>query len=178
MSQPFLSEISMFGFNFAPKGWALCSGQLMSIQQNQALFALLGTTYGGDGQTTFGLPNLQSCGPIGFGQGPGLPLYNLGQTGGEEYHALTVSEMPSHTHSVIANPTAADLSQPTGNFFGGGTPATHTGGGHKVFSSPADTTLAPQAVKTAGGNVPHNNLPPLLAVNFCIAITGIFPARN
>lgn len=172
MSEPFLGEIRMFGFVFAPKGHAYCNGQLLSIQQNAALFSILGTTYGGNGTTTFGLPDLRSRSPLHQGQGPGLPAYALGQNGGEENHTLLVSEMPQHTHTLAASSNAADLSLPTSNYFGSG--------GQAVYGPSAgiDSTMAANAVSTYGGNTPHVNLQPYLTINFCIALAGIFPSRN
>lgn len=166
MSEPFLSEIKIFSFNFAPKGWALCNGQLMPINQNQALFSLLGTTYGGDGRTTFALPNLQGKVPIHTGSG-----FSLGQSGGEQNHTLQVSELPSHTHVAKASANPASTSDPTGNFW--------ADGGKNAYTPDAPTTtLASSAIASTGGSQPHDNMSPYLTLNLCIALTGIFPSQN
>lgn len=173
MSEPFLGQIMTAGFNFAPRGWAFCNGQILSIQQNTALFSLLGTTYGGNGVSTFALPNLQSRVPVHVGQGPGLTARVLGELGGEEKHTLLVPEMPMHNH--LANAAqSANQSLPTGFIWGGdgtGTLATFSNGA-------PDSTLSPQAIGISGGSQPHNNLQPYLAFNFCIALSGVFPSRN
>ena len=169
MSTPFLSEIKIISWNYAPKGWAFCNGQVLPINQNQALFALLGTTYGGNGVTTFQLPNLQGRSPIMMSAS-----FPLGAVGGESSHTLITSEMPAHAHSLKGvnsapttnSPNNATLSQPStvvGNLYGAATGA---------------TTLAPQAIATAGGSQPHPNAQPYLVVNFVIALQGIFPSRN
>lgn len=174
MSEPFLGQICTFGFNFAPRGWAFCNGQLLPISQNSALFALLGTIYGGDGRTTFALPNLQSRVPIHFGQGPGLSSYSIGQQGGSENNTLTIQQMPSHNHSLTAHGEDANSSSPTNN-----RPATAIGSPSppSIYSNQAaDTNMQPTG--NTGGNQPVNNLQPYLAINFCIALVGIFPSRN
>lgn len=174
MSDPFVAEIRMFGFNFAPTGWAQCNGQLLPISQNTALFALLGTVYGGDGKSTFALPNLQgSCG-MHPGQGPGLSLHDLGEIGGAQFVTLLVSEIPFHTHTQMANTSPANRSAPGGNSF-----ARVTGATPYIAASPAPpmTNMAFQALSLAGGSLPHNNMMPYLTVNFCIAMQGIFPQR-
>lgn len=169
MSDPFLGEIKIVPYNFAPRGWAFCNGQILPIAQNTALFSLLGTTFGGNGQTTFALPDLRSRVPLHSGQGPGLSSYSLGQVGGTESVTLTVNEMPSHPHLAEATQGAATGTRP-GNSF----PA--TGGS---YSSTSDgTVMNPSFIKPAGGSQPHNNIQPYLALNFCIALTGIFPSRN
>ena len=173
MADPFVAEIRIFPFNFAPKGWAWCNGQLLPISQNTALFSLLGTTYGGDGKSTFALPNLQGSAPIHAGQGPGLSLYDLGQTGGTDTVTLLQSEIPSHTHSLMANTTTATKSLPTGNSFAKGSSMT-------PYLAPAGAPLvnmAAQAISPAGGGLPHNNLMPYLTLYFNIALQGVFPAR-
>jgi microcystin-dependent protein len=172
MSEPFIGEIRMFGFQFPPRGHAFCNGQLAVINQNAALFSILGTTYGGNGTTTFGLPDLRGRTPNHWGQGPGLPNYSLGQVGGEESHTLLAAEMPSHTHTVVASSNAADLSVPTGNFF--------ASGGQSVYNTTAalDSNLAPSAVSIYGSGGAHENMQPFLVLNFCIALVGIFPTRN
>lgn len=175
MSAPFLAEIRMFGFNYAPRGWAFCNGQLFPISQNTALFALLGTTYGGDGRTTFGLPNLQGRVPMHPGQGPGLSSHSLGEVGGTQTVSLTQNELPSHTHSmngIIAPPpatgTTPDPTQGLGRASGG-----------SAYGPAANlTVMNAQALNVQGGNQPHNNLMPYLVMNFCIALQGIFPPRG
>jgi microcystin-dependent protein len=166
MSEPFLSEIRVFSFNYAPKGWAMCNGQILPINQNQALFSLLGTTYGGNGIQTFALPNLQGCIPMHMGNG-----LTLGQTGGEISHVLTMGEMPAHTHIPNANTTAADQTTPSGNYWGnGGLTSYATGGdGSKMNAS---------SIGGFGGGAAHDNMSPYLVLNFCIALQGIFPSRN
>ena len=165
MAQPYIGEIKMVGFNFPPKGWAFCNGQVLAIAQNQALFAILGTTYGGNGQTTFALPNLQGRAPIYVGPG-----YVLGGIGGTTTHTLIVSEMPAHTHVPVGAPTAT-LVDPTGVLCGKGT-------SQNFYATTPNTPLNPLSVGPAGGSQPHNNLQPYLVINFCIALVGVFPSRN
>jgi microcystin-dependent protein len=162
----------MFGFNFAPQGWALCDGQLLPISQNAALFDLLGTTYGGNGTTTFALPNLQSRVPIHRGQGAGLSAYVAGQAGGTETVTLTATQMPSHTHSVKANSSTAASNTPKGSALAQS--ASH------IYTAEPDTSTLMNAnmIGHSGGSAPHGNIQPYLAVNFCIALAGIFPAQN
>ena len=176
MSSPFLGEIKMFAGNFNPRGFALCNGQLMSISQNTALFSLLGTTYGGNGQSTFGLPNLQGRAPLHQGQGPGLTPRTLGEMAGEETVTITTSTVPAHTHPAQANTAVGTLTDPTGNVWATAGAAR----GKKMYSATAGTAPAMRTgiVGTVGGSAPHNNLMPYLAVTFIIALTGIFPARN
>ncbi len=165
MATPFLSEIKIASFNFAPKGWALCNGQLLPINQNQALFSLLGTNYGGNGQTTFALPNLQGRVPLHRGNG-----FNLAQTGGEETHTLTTQEMPVHTHTAQGTSSSADNTVPTGNYLAAA---------QGLYGAVADTTtLHPATISNAGGGQPHENMQPYLVLNFCIALQGIFPSQN
>jgi microcystin-dependent protein len=171
MAEPFLGEIRIFGFNFAPTGWALCNGQTMSIAQNTALFALLGTTYGGDGIETFALPNLQSRVAIHMGQGTGLSPYDIGEEGGSESVVLNALEMPEHTHAVGANGAAGTSDRPAGNV-----PARTKASAYG--SAPDGTTMNASMIGNAGGNQPHENRQPFLVVNFCIALQGIFPSRN
>lgn len=173
MSDPFVAEIRIFPFNFPPTGWAFCAGQLMPISQNTALFALLGTTYGGDGKSTFALPNLQGSAPMQPGQGQGLSLRDLGQMGGAESVTLLVSEMPVHTHQLKATIEPGDnrLPSPTVAL------STSAGAFAYVGGSPALTPMAPQALPPAGGSLPHNNMQPYLTLNFCIALQGVFPQR-
>ncbi|MDR7316995.1 tail fiber protein [Brevibacillus nitrificans] len=173
MGEPFLGEIRMFAQNFAPKGWAMCNGQLLPINQYQALFSLLGTTYGGNGQTTFALPNLKGRAPVHYGQGTSLSHIPLGDMRGEEAHTLTISEMPAHTHTVNVSSGAAQKVSPSGSFW-----AARENSYATVDSSIPDMGLSPIAVATAGGSQPHQNMQPYTVMNFCIAIEGIFPSRN
>jgi microcystin-dependent protein len=180
MSEPFLGEIRMVGWNFAANGWAFCNGQLMPINQYQALFALLGTTYGGDGVTNFALPNLQSRVPIHQGTGPGLSPYTIGQASGDENIKLVLDQMPSHNHlmgvsnlpGTLADPTSAILAQ--GNSGAGRSPVPVS----NYVSTAATGTLVPTAIASSGGNQPHSNIQPFLCVNFIIALQGIFPSRS
>jgi len=177
MSDPFVAEIRIFGFNFAPTGWAFCTGQLMPISQNTALFSLLGTTYGGDGKSTFALPNLQGSTPLNQGQGPGLSPYNLGQSGGEATVTLTQSEMPAHTHGVLASSSGGTQPSPANGVWGA---AVALRQGVPLYSDSPGTgpAMSLQACAPAGGSQPHNNMPPYLTLNFCIALQGIFPPRS
>jgi microcystin-dependent protein len=169
MSDPFVAEIRMFGFNFPPKGWAQCNGQLLPLSQNTALFALVGTFYGGDGKSTFALPNLQGSVPVHAGQGSGLSQYFLGQQSGSEAVTLLQSEIPIHTHQLSFSEESGNANNPAGATFGTG---------ETVYALPANTVqMAPQALAPAGGSLPHNNLMPYLVVNFCIAMQGVFPQR-
>ncbi len=179
MTSPFLGEIRIVGFNFAPRNWAFCRGQIQAIQQNVALFSLLGTTYGGNGQTTFALPDLQSRAPIHFGQGPGLTDRFLGEQDGEEVVTLTVSEMPSHAHPALAGaPPTTGTPGPTVTW----APSTTPLYGGLLPGAPAKTATSrsvdPAALLLGGGGQPHSNLPPLLAMNYIICLAGVFPARN
>ncbi len=175
MSNPFLAEIRIFTGNFAPKGWALCDGQLMSISQNTALFSLLGTTYGGDGKSNFALPNLQGNAPMQAGQGPGLSLRDLGETSGEQTVTLLQTEMPSHSHGVQAASSGGFPTPPNNAWAAGGKgrPATYAASAPQtnVQMNPFGTTIT-------GGNLPHNNMPPFLGLTFIIALQGVFPARS
>jgi microcystin-dependent protein len=175
MADPFVAEIRVFPFNFAPKGWAFCDGQLLPLSQNTALFSLLGTTYGGDGKSTFALPDLQGSAAMHPGQGPGLSLYDLGQQGGSETVTLLQSESPAHSHSfhgTFENGTQGTLDANVilGNSVGGQVYQTNT--------SANMTTMAPQALAIAGGSLPHNNMMPYLTLSFCIALQGVFPPRS
>lgn len=173
MSEPFIAEIRIVGFTFPPKGWAFCTGQILPIAQNQALFSLLGTTYGGDGRVTFGLPNLQATAPVGFGTGPGLPPVALGQKGGELAHTLTTAELPAHTHTLEGAVAPTDNNRsPAGNYLGHPTAVSWYSPG------PPSTALNVTTVGLAGGGQPHDNMQPYLVLNFCIALQGIFPSRN
>ena len=172
MAEPFLSEIRIFSFNFPPKGWAFCNGQLLPINQNQALFSLLGTTYGGNGQTNFALPNLRGRASIHEGSG-----FTLGQAGGQSAHTVTMSEMPTHTHfqnnnmCIGGNNINATLGDPTNNYWA-------NNGKAQYATNTLDQVMHPSAVTNVGGSQPHNNMQPYLLLNFCIAVDGIFPPRN
>ena len=173
MADPFVAEIRIFGFNFAPTGWAFCNGQLLPLSQNTALFSLLGTTYGGDGKSTFALPDLQGSAPMHPGQGPGLSLHDLGETGGSETVTLLQSEIPAHSHSMRAatqDPADVKLVNPTASFG-----LSQEG---PLYQDTQNTTLAPQALPPAGGSLPHTNMMPYLVLNFCIALQGVFPPRS
>jgi microcystin-dependent protein len=171
---PFVAEIRIFPFNFAPKGWAFCDGQILPLSQNTALFSLLGTTYGGDGKSNFALPDMQGNAPMHPGQGPGLSLHDLGETGGSETVSLLESEIPAHSHSMGAqNVPLGTVQTPSGNVY------SHPASGN-LFNSAnpqvvnmSDNTLAP-----AGGDQPHNNMQPYLTLNFCIALQGVYPPRT
>jgi len=165
MAEPFISEIRLFSFNFAPKGWAACNGQILPINQNQALFSLLGTTYGGDGRVNFGLPNLQGRVPIHTGNG-----HNLGESAGEQNHTLTVAEMPQHTHVARASAANADAPVPTNNLLASA---------NNLYAPPANpTNLHPASVTNAGSSQAHLNMQPFLTLSFCIALQGLFPSPN
>jgi microcystin-dependent protein len=174
MSDPFVAEIRIFPFNFAPTGWAFCSGQLMPISQNTALFSLLGTMYGGDGKSTFALPNLQGSAPTNQGQGSGLSQYFVGQSGGEETVTLLQTEMPIHAHQA-SGASGSGPTSPANNTWGAGAgrtpPPTYVDGSPNV-------TMSPITVAIAGGDLPHNNMQPYLTLNFCIALQGIYPPRS
>lgn len=171
MMDPYIGTIAFFGFNFAPRGWATCQGQLMSISQNTALFSLLGTMYGGDGRTTFALPDLQGRFPMGQGQGPGLPNYGQGQAGGSPQTTLTQNNLPAHTHAVG---TAA---QPTSKSPQGNVPAVSTGGA--AYGPAVDGgAMNGSMIQPAGGSQPFSTMPPYLVGNWCIALEGVYPSRN
>ena len=170
MSNNFIGEIQLFSFPFAPRGWAFCAGQLLPISQNQALFSLLGTTFGGNGTTTFALPDLRSRAPLHWGNGPGLPSVVLGERAGVESVTLTPSEMPAHNHIPVASSAAPTVGAPNGNAW-----AT---GGLTAYGNPPNSAMAATALANAGGSQPHPNIQPSLALNFCIALQGIFPSRN
>ena len=172
MTDPFLAEIRLFPFNFAPKGWAFCNGQLLPISQNTALFSLLGTTYGGDGITTFALPNLAGRVPMHPGQGPGLSMHDLGEEGGTATVTLLASEMPAHTHALTASATDAGERSPAGQL-----PANELGSINSFAAPGGATAMAAQAVASTGGSQPHNNLQPSLVLTFAIALQGIYPSR-
>jgi microcystin-dependent protein len=164
MSTPFLAEIKIVSFNFAPKGWAQCNGQLLPINQNQALFSLLGTTFGGNGQTTFALPNLQGRAPVYVGPG-----FSLGQSGGQEAHTVIMSEMPAHVHPISASTAAPDAGSMANNSW-----AAISG----AYDATANTAMNPASISNQGGSQPHNNMQPFLVLNFVIALQGIFPSQN
>jgi microcystin-dependent protein len=176
MASPFVAEIRVGAFNFAPTGWAQCNGQLMPISQNTALFSLLGTSYGGDGKSTFALPNLQGMAAVGVGQGPGLSPYDQGQSAGSESIALLQSEMPLHTHALEATPFPADQTSPSPNrVLARSKPA-------NAYQSDVNLSNVDQldssGLAPAGGGAPHNNMPPVLVLNFIIALQGVFPPRS
>jgi microcystin-dependent protein len=169
MAEPFLSEIRIMSFGFAPKGWALCEGQLMPINQNQALFSLLGTTYGGDGRTTFALPNLQGRAPLHMGSG-----HTLGERGGEQAHTLSISEIPTHVHSLTASSTDGNAPVPFGP--AGNLLARSV---NNIYGPPANlTSLTTSTVPNVGGSQAHLNMQPFLVLNFSIALQGIFPSQT
>lgn len=177
MSDQFVAEIRIFPFNFAPKGWAQCDGQLLPISQNTALFSLLGTTYGGNGTSNFALPNLQGQSPMQSGQGPGLSQRVLGETGGEQTVTLLQTEMPAHAHGALAAPNNNPLPTPVNNAWASGLktgPSLYTPSGGP---NAGDVQMNPFALSITGGSLPHNNLMPYLTLNFCIALQGIFPPR-
>jgi microcystin-dependent protein len=167
MAEPFLSEIRIMSFVFAPHGWALCNGQLLPINQNQALFSLLGTTYGGDGRVNFGLPDLRGRVPLHTGSG-----HVLGERAGEQAHTLSIAEIPAHTHVLGASPTAANQPVPNGNVLAGSAPK-------PIYGPPVSLTpLNPTTVPNVGGSQAHLNMQPFLALSFCIALVGIFPSAS
>ncbi|TPW76863.1 phage tail protein [Schumannella sp. 10F1B-5-1] len=177
MDEPFVGEIIAVGFNFAPRGWALCNGQLMPIAQNTALFSLLGTTYGGDGRTTFALPNLQGVSPIGVGQGPGLTYRGQGEQSGSESVTLIASEMPAHSHTARGVAAAGDQSSAAGAGWAEARSGRAIERGYAAPSAGATVTMSPTAIGIAGGSQPHSNLAPYLTLNFIIALQGVFPQR-
>lgn len=165
MSEPFLGEVKIISWNFPPKGWAFCNGQLLPINQNQALFSVLGTTYGGDGRTTFGLPNLQGRTPVHVGNG-----ISLGESGGETAHTLNISELPAHTHVPVGSSNSPSASGPAGNVW-----ATQNS---NPYAGAANSNMNPATITVTGGNQPHENMSPYLVLNFIIALQGIFPSQN
>ena len=172
VSEPFVGEIRMFGFNFPPQGWALCDGQLLAISQNAALFSLLGTTYGGDGMTNFALPDLRSRVPVSQGQGEGLSAYAEGQAGGTETVTLTAAQMPAHTHAVNASSSPAASERPAGRVLA-------RSPDHSYIPEPdTSTVMNAKMLGDAGNSQPHDNIQPYLVLNFCIALQGVFPARQ
>ena len=174
MADPFVAEIRIFPFNFAPKGWAWCDGQLLPLSQNTALFSLLGTTYGGNGKSNFALPDLQGRAPMHPGQGPGLSLHDLGETGGSETVTLLESEIPAHNHFVrvvAEDPGTLQAPSPARNL-------ARSGSGFGYIAGPQNVMMAPETLAPAGGDQPHNNLMPYLTFYFCIALQGVFPPRS
>ncbi len=168
MAEPFLSEIRIFSFGFAPQGWALCNGQLLPINQNQALFSLLGTTYGGDGRVNFGLPNLQGRAPIHMGSG-----HTLGERGGEQAHTLSISELPTHVHAANASTAASTTNVPVN------TSVLAQSTSSQLYTAAANlVAMAPNSLGNTGGSQAHLNMQPFLVLNFCIALQGIFPSQN
>jgi microcystin-dependent protein len=172
MADPFVAEIRIFPFNFAPKGWAFCNGQLLPLSQNTALFSLLGTTYGGNGQSNFALPDMQDNVPMHPGQGPGLSLHDLGETGGSDTVALLESEIPSHSHSFKTLASVGDDPSPAQNTLSRAT------GHYQTTTNQNLVSMADSAIAAAGGDQPHNNLMPYLTLNFCIALQGVYPPRT
>ena len=174
MTDQFIGEIRIFGFNFAPSQWAKCQGQLLSISQNTALFSILGTTFGGDGVSTFGLPQLEDLTAVGMGQAPGLLDWGLGGTFGETTHTLTINEVPQHQHTATAGEGVAfnlQTAAPTANSYLG----REKGG---AYATSANTSLAPSVISLTGNSLPHANVQPVLVMNYCIAQFGVFPSRN
>ena len=170
MSEPFIAEVRIFAGNFAPRGWAFCDGQLLPILQNTALFALIGTTYGGDGRTTTALPDLKGRAPMHPGRGPGLTSRKLGERGGDETTTLTEAQMPSHTHTMVGSAADADDRNPGGKY---------VGGGNGMFAAPGSLGDMDQAMlPSTGGGQLHSNMQPYLSLNFIIALVGIFPSRS
>lgn len=172
MSDPFLGEIRLFPYTFAPRGWALCNGQMLSISQNTALFALIGTIYGGDGRTTFALPDLRGRVAVSSGEGPGLSAYDVGETGGAESVTLSESQMPAHNHLMSVNGPSSGSAKPNNRYLG------RVSSGTAYAGASNGRTLNPGALAPAGGGQPHENRPPHLALNYCIALQGIFPSRD
>lgn len=172
MADPFVAEIRIYPFNFAPRGWAFCDGQLLPIVQNTALFSLLGTTYGGDGRTNFALPDLQGRAPMAPGQGPGLSLYDLGQPTGTETVSLLESEMPAHAHVLQGTTDTAVTNDPSSAYL-----ARPLGRGSNLYSPATAGAVPMQPTALAGSTLPHNNMQPYLALSFCIALQGVFPPR-
>jgi microcystin-dependent protein len=173
VADPFVAEIRIFPFNFAPRGWAWCDGQLLPLSQNTALFSLLGTTYGGNGKSNFALPDLQGRVPMHPGQGPGLSLHDLGETGGSETVTLLESEIPSHGHSAMGQNSIANRNDAAGALM-----ARPFGGGLMYGSASGLAPMAPETLTPAGGDQPHNNMQPYLTFYFCIALQGVFPPRT
>ncbi len=175
----YIGQIIMFAGNFAPRNWAFCQGQLLSIAQNTALFSILGTTYGGNGQTTFGLPDLRGRVPVGTGSGPGLPVVDLGEIAGEPTHTLISTEMPAHNHAVNANNSGvANIANPSGNSLSVGQVPSNSETVNMYSNAAPNVGLNAQTGGLAGGSQPHNNMQPYLGMNYVICLAGIFPSRN
>ena len=174
MADPFVAEIRIFAGNFAPTGWAFCNGQLLPISQNTALFSLIGTFYGGDGKTTFALPNLQGRAPMHQGAGPGLTPRDLGESSGSDTVTLIASEMPSHTHAMVATASPASARAPADSALA----RSRNGNAYQTQTTQNIAAMAPTAIASAGGSLPHNNLQPYLTLTFIIALQGIFPPRS
>lgn len=172
MSEPFLAEIRMVGFNFAPRGWAFCDGQILPINQNQSLYSLLGTTYGGDGRTSFALPDMRGRTSIHVGRSNGGPNHPLGQKSGEETHTLSTAEIPQHTHPLMASSSDADTGTPTNHVLARSTTP-------EAYRSPSNlAAMGAGTVTSTGGGQAHENMQPYITLNFCIALQGLFPSRN
>ncbi|WP_274653902.1 phage tail protein [Paenibacillus humicola] len=171
MSEPYLGEIRLFAGTYAPVGWEFCNGQLLSISQNDALFSLLGTTYGGDGQTTFGLPDLRGRVPLGQGKNPTGSSYAMGQLAGTETVTLTVNNLPGHTHAVMANNTSGTTGDPSNAFWAQSTSTQYA-------TAAPDAQMSAQSIASSGGSQPHDNMMPTLAVSYIIALNGIYPSQN
>ena len=181
MADQFLGEIRMVGFNFAPAGWALCNGQVMAISQNTALFSLLGTQFGGNGVSTFALPDLQSCVPIDQGQGPGLSSYVIGEMTGTEEVNILLNEMPQHNHTLGVSTAHGTVTSPSNAVLGltaSGTGRVPPPGNLDFVAAPGNVTMSAASIGIAGGSLPHSNIQPYLTINFIIALTGIFPSRS
>ncbi len=173
MSEPFVAEVRIWGLNFAPRGWAFCNGQLLPVSQNTALFSLLGTIYGGDGRTTFALPDLQGRAPMHPGSGPGLSHRRIGEKGGASTETLTQVQMPSHRHGVQASTRPGEENDPGSQVW-----ARTTGMQYAAASAPADAQLAAEALPSTGGSQEHDNMQPYLGLSFCIALQGLYPSRS
>jgi microcystin-dependent protein len=171
-TEPYIGTIMLFAGNFAPQGWAQCDGQLLPISQYDALFSLIGTTYGGDGQTTFALPDLRSRVPVHQGRGPGLSSYTIGENGGVESVTLTAGQLAAHTHPALGNSGAGTQNSPAGGVWAGSSVSIYSAG------ASANTAMSPAAVSNSGGSQPHDNMLPFTAFNFCIALEGIFPSQS
>ncbi len=176
MSEPFLAEVRMVGFNFAPRGWAFCDGQILPINQNQSLYSLLGTTYGGDGRTSFALPDLRGRTPIHVGRSNGGADHREGQKSGEETHTLAANEMPQHSHVLEAVNESADATNPANHFLA--RPSSGVGTVYSATTTTPNANLNSGAVTSVGGGQAHENMQPYLTLNFCIALQGLFPSRN
>lgn len=176
--EPYLGQIQAFGFNFTPRGWAACEGQLLPISQNSALFSLLGTIYGGDGRTTFALPDLRGRAPLHYGTGPGLSTRAIGQRSGTETNTLTINQMPNHNH-VLLGGEEGNTDDPNGNYIAGkGINTFSTTSGTSTSTPPDPNAVVIKGSNPTGGNQAHNNMQPYIVINYCIALVGVFPSRN